>query len=187
MTKRRSSKSSDPSPLSNAVPSRDEVIAELSEAFDNVTRAGGVSWTESEALDNFALPAQCAAARASDKDRHWRELANDPKWRPFPGVGGFSFLDEIGLRYYLTPMLIRYASPLSPADTAANPGDVLGLIEQASGPSDDRAEPALSRDQLRALARYVLHMSRAVSRQQHRFGSECVWSEALENRWKRYL
>lgn len=87
--------------------SRDDLIAEVHEAFRDVSREGGVSWSEAEVIDDYGGPAKCAAARKSDRDTHWSQLLDDPNWNPAPGVGGFSFLDPIGFRYYLPVVMIR--------------------------------------------------------------------------------
>lgn len=83
------------------------LIAEIHDAFKGVTREGGVSWNEAYAIDDYASDEERERARASDTDHSWQELVDDPEWRPRAGFGGFSFLDPIGFRYYIAPMLIR--------------------------------------------------------------------------------
>lgn len=86
---------------------RDSILKEIDVAFAGVTREGGISWSEAVALDNYGTDEECQEARAKDKDISWKELVTDPHWRPLPGVGGFSFLDAIGFRYYLPAAMIR--------------------------------------------------------------------------------
>ena len=86
---------------------RQSLIAEIHEAFAQVAREGGVSWNESKVHDDYGGPEECAKARRSDKDTHWSQLVDDPAWAASSGIGGFSFLDPIGFRYYLPPTLIR--------------------------------------------------------------------------------
>ncbi len=87
---------------------RQSVLKEIYDAFGDVSREGGVSWSESVVLDDYGDEEECAEARASDKEAHWSQLVDDPSWRCTLGTGGFSFLDPIGFRYYLAPVLVRY-------------------------------------------------------------------------------
>ncbi len=84
---------------------RDKVQQRLREEFCDVTRDGGVSWSQTEVIDDWGTDEQERAARASDRDRDWLEVANDPLW-PKPN-GSFSFLDPIGFRYYLAAAMFR--------------------------------------------------------------------------------
>lgn len=83
------------------------VEAQIRAAFKGVTRDGGVSWSEAESIDMYETEEQLAAARASDTEQCWEDLIDDPNWDEGVGVGGFSFLDEIGYRYYIAPAMIR--------------------------------------------------------------------------------
>lgn len=89
------------------IPKRDELIAHVEEAFKDVSRKNGVSWSESEVIDDYGGDQARLEARKLDQDYHWSELVDDPEWDPERGVGGFSFLDAIGFRYYLAPSLVR--------------------------------------------------------------------------------
>ncbi|MFO0858656.1 MAG: DUF6714 family protein [Phycisphaerales bacterium] len=82
--------------------------AEINAAFSDVTRADGISWNETYAIDYYRTDEECATARLSDRDTHWKQLTDDENWLPFPGVGGFSFIDSKGFRYYLPPTMIRF-------------------------------------------------------------------------------
>ncbi len=86
----------------------DAIIADIESAFRDVTRGdAGVSWNECVAIDDWKCEDECQAARRTDTDLHWTEFAYDTQWNPFPGVGGFSFINLEGFRYYLPAMLIR--------------------------------------------------------------------------------
>ena len=85
---------------------KEELISQLHSVFGNVTREGGVSWNEAGAIDGYGSEAECVAARASDRDRCWMDVAEDDwrwshNWRPW------SFLDSIGYRYYLVAAIAR--------------------------------------------------------------------------------
>ena len=83
------------------------LIAEIHEAFHGVSRADGVSWTQSIAEDLYWTPEQLQESGLMDTDQCWEDLIDDESWRDAPGVGGFNFLDPIGFRYYLPAAMIR--------------------------------------------------------------------------------
>ena len=85
---------------------RDALVEEIDAAFANVSRSGGVSWSETRVLDMYGSDDERNAARGQDTDRSWSELVDDPQWNA-TGIGGFSFLDPIGRRYYLPAAMIR--------------------------------------------------------------------------------
>ena len=68
---------------------------------------GGVSWSESRVVDDNGSDAKRAAARSKDTESGWQDLVEDEKWDPEMGVGGWSFLDSIGFRYYLPAAMAR--------------------------------------------------------------------------------
>lgn len=83
-----------------------DLIEEIRLAFRDVTRGGGVSWAQTEILDNYGLPPR-GKPIYHDRDDHWEDLIDDAEWHLDPGVGGHVFLDEIGFRYYLPAAMIR--------------------------------------------------------------------------------
>ncbi len=84
------------------------LLAEIDAAFANVTREGGVSWSETEVLDGqCATSDQRIKARAKDTEKTWNELVEHNGWETDRGTGGFSFLDSIGFRYYLPAAMKR--------------------------------------------------------------------------------
>ncbi len=83
------------------------VEAQIRAAFKGVTRDGGISWSETDSIDLHETEEQQAAARASDAEQCWEDLVDDPNWDEGIGVGGFTFLDAIGYRYYIAPAMIR--------------------------------------------------------------------------------
>ena len=95
---------------------RQSVLAEIHEAFQDVSREGGVSWSESEVIDDYGDDAERDEARSRDLDTHWTQLVDDPNWHCEPGVGGFTFLDPIGFRYYLAPGLVRIVRDINATD-----------------------------------------------------------------------
>lgn len=84
---------------------RARVLDLIEETFGQVTREGGVSWSEAAVLDDYGSEEEQAKARASDKDKKWRELVRHPDFRI--DFGNFAFLDPIGFRYYLPAVLVE--------------------------------------------------------------------------------
>lgn len=160
-------------------PERDALIDAIREAFRDVSRAGGISWSECDVLDGYGSPEECAEARASDKDRHWSELVDDPKWQPFPGMGGFSFIDGIGFRYYLPVTMIRF---LMGEITEWYNGHLLYVIHRFVPNSSGM----YSSEQLRCIARFVEFMAKYDSTG-YRTAKETEWLDALESTWRKYL
>lgn len=85
----------------------DRMEEEIRSVFADVTREGGVSWSETEVLDAYGSELERREARANDTELHWTDLVKDEKWNPDCGVGGWSFIDAIGFRYYLPAAMIR--------------------------------------------------------------------------------
>jgi len=86
-------------------PSATALIEEIYEAFRNVTREGGVSWSEAHVIDMYGSMEERDRARRQDKDKSWTELVTTD-WTPDAGIGGFIFLDPIGCRYYLPAAMV---------------------------------------------------------------------------------
>ena len=136
---------------------RQSVIVEIHEAFADVSRQGGHSWSESEVLSNYGSEEECVEARRSDKDTHWSQLVDDESWSASSVFGGFAFLDPIGFRYYLPPSLVR---------CVRNDDDVPDLdskLSQASPELEDYRRTQLSlldNRQRRCIAQCLLFMAR---------------------------
>ncbi len=89
------------------------LIAEITAAFDGVSRAGGVSLHESEVLDWAGPDDARAAARLLDTDTRWQDVSDaDAKYYH----SSMYFLDAIGFRYYL-PVFMIYALRYSSLET----------------------------------------------------------------------
>lgn len=83
------------------------LLKAIEAAFDGVSREGGVSWREAEAIDQYASPEECKAARGLDRDQRWQDLIEDPEWPGYESPPQWSHLDPIAYRYYIPPALIR--------------------------------------------------------------------------------
>jgi len=156
---------------------RDALTREIQAAFHSVVRGKGISWNECLARDNYESEAVCLVARDSDKDTHWSQLVDDPSWEPFTVLGGFSFIDAEGFRYYLPPTMMRLVQGDS---TEGYPGHLLELI----GRFTDQEHLALwSPEQLRCIALFIAFMATLESELDWKH----PWVAALESRWRAYL
>jgi hypothetical protein len=162
---------------------RDALIAEINESFRDVTREGGISWSESEQIDHYEDAATCAAARKSDLDTHWTQLVDDPKWRSDPGIGGFSFLDPIGMRYYAPAAIQRVLRQGYDAGIRFH----LGYTGKNALHDWRRSTFALFDDRQRqCVAEFLSLMARWEAAMQFE-GDTDQWLEALNTGWNVYL
>ncbi len=84
---------------------RDALVEDIRAAFSDVSRKGGTSLAEVEALDAGASERECKRIRAQQRDKHWSEVdlrTHDPHGN------GPAFLDPIGYRYHLPAYLIDH-------------------------------------------------------------------------------
>jgi len=82
---------------------RDELVESIKQAFNAVTRKGGVSLAETEPLDAGATERACLRIRAQQRDKHWSEVdlrEHDPYG------SGICFLDPIGFKYHAPAYMI---------------------------------------------------------------------------------
>jgi hypothetical protein len=157
------------------------MLKEIHEAFREMTRVGGVSWTESIAIDEYAEHNR-AEYRAKDTETSWTELPDDPNWRVDMGVGGFSFLDPIGFRYYLPAAMI----------VAARGGYDEGINFHLTLPKKFLREHSLSKwslldgNQRRCVRHFIEYMIRAYETRPewHEEYSLNSWRKAFDSYWK---
>ena len=147
------------------------IIEEICIAFADVKRDGGISWSETEVIDGYGSEEERQQARGSDKDTHWNQLIDDPKWQPF-GFGGFNFIDEIGFRYYLPPTMIRF---LRGDITEYFGGHLLSKIDGFVREGD----PMWTTEQLESIARFILFMAASDPDAEGRR----AWESGLKTRW----
>lgn len=161
---------------------RDALIADIHRHFADVTRVGGVSWSESEVIDDWGSEEDCATARARDTEASWTELVDDPEWSTWTGFGGFSFLDGIGFRYYAAAAMVRCLSTIEDC----------GVLFHLDRPRSDK----LAKQQLAkftpvqsvCVARFLDFMARAVESTFSRDDADFAgWRAALESRWIEFL
>lgn len=161
---------------------RDAIIAEITAAFKDVSRGqNGISWNETMEIDNWEPEDKCAAARLSDIDTHWSELVDSPDWQPFPGIGGFNFINTEGFLYYLPPTMIRF---LGGKTSEWFPGHLLKSIDRFT---ESHLLSLWTESQLRSVARFIAFMARHDTELLLDPGEENPWVEAIRGRWGKYL
>jgi len=79
------------------------VIAEITAAFDGVSRKGGVSLSEAWVIDDYGSDEERAEARKEDTETRWQDV---PERDIAYGSSCLSFLDDIGFRYYLPAYIV---------------------------------------------------------------------------------
>lgn len=90
----------------NSSPEALSLIAEIRKVFGKVGRGKGVTLHETAVIDQYGSEAERQKARRNDTDCHWWEVKDE--WiEEIRGVGGLSFLDGEGFRYYL-PAYLTY-------------------------------------------------------------------------------
>lgn len=173
MTENAPKNDADGTPLISA----QALIAEIQAAFKGVSREGGLSWSQCVALDHYEDPTE---ARKLDTDTHWLQLVDDVKWQPFPGIGGFSFIDAEGFLYYLPPTMIRFVR----GDRSAyDPDHLLGSIRRFFKESPTLFDPAMRR----VLSRFMMYMARHDREMGYFDDQHNPWQEALDLGWQHYL
>ncbi len=96
-----------PMPTTPQDPDTELLLSELVEAFSNVSRVNGRSWTDAMALDLMGVPRVDFPIVHREDDQSWIDVADDAGWDPYRGVGGWPFLDGVGFRYYLAAAMYR--------------------------------------------------------------------------------
>lgn len=183
-------------PIQNAAlaAERDAMLDEIRRVFADVTREGGVSWSEADVIDGNGTAKAMSAARAACKDRGWTELAADESWAIHPGWGGFAFLDPIGFRYYLPAAMTRALLTLESATLDTS------LIAHTHDKYKTKQLSLLTPDQCLCVARFLSLLDRIERDENDRKRSVATfwswgpldegvsqWSSALNSRWKQLL
>ena len=84
-------------------PRIDQLIVEITAAFDGVSREEGITLHQALAIDDWKTPREQLAARRLDIDQRWQDVPGDAivAWE-----SALSFLDAKGFRYYLTAFMV---------------------------------------------------------------------------------
>jgi hypothetical protein len=132
------------------------------------------------ALDHYRPEKELLEARRADADTHWSVLVDDQDWNPFPGIGGFSFINLDGFKYYLPPTMIRF---LRGDRSEWYPGHLLRSIEEFT-----EQESQWTHDQLVAIAHFIDYMSRYDPDHAHAENDSDwdTWKKAMKRRWHKF-
>jgi hypothetical protein len=82
----------------------DELIAEITAAFDGVSREDGTTLHEAEAIDDWKSDEECRAARRLDTEQRWQDVPYEDIWAC---CSALSFLDAKGFLYYLPAFMVH--------------------------------------------------------------------------------
>lgn len=109
-----------------------------------------------------------------DTEESWESLVDDPNWHHEVGVGGFSFLDPIGFRYYIAPAMIRCIRERG--------GEFVSYALTPSGDFTREMWSLLTAKQSQAIARFVrLMIAMHVADGNGIYGES--WSHAYKTHW----
>lgn len=165
---------------------RDRLIAKIGEAFRHVTLTGGRSWVQCELLDT-GLSTAHAPHSHRQRERPWQQLVDEPGWQPFPGVGGFAFIDAIGFRYYLPPTMIRFIrGDVSHYYDTHLPSIITGFVPMHGVTVEQDDDARWSVRQLRCIAQFIAFMASDRSSNADD-ESRAAWQAMLDAGWRRYL
>lgn len=90
------------------------LIAEITTAFNGVSREDGITLHEAQALDDYAGPEERAIARALDTESRWQDVPTEDITQ---GYNVLCFLDPKGFRYYIPAFLIWYLTSEEDSNT----------------------------------------------------------------------
>ena len=135
-----------------------ELIAEITAAFDGVSREDGITLHEAIAIDDWKTPEEQLAARRLDTEQRWQDVPDDAI---VACESALSFLDAKGFRYYLPAFM---ACGLRNCDTDA--GRIVDTCEyhllhesqkslRQSEPSSIVAKYGFTNAQCRAIAHFL--------------------------------
>lgn len=82
---------------------RNTLVAEITAAFDGVSREDGTTLHGAQAIDDWKSPEEQRPARHLDLEERWQDV---PDADIFACCSALSFLDERGFRYYIPAFMI---------------------------------------------------------------------------------
>lgn len=87
-------------------PEARQILDEIRRNFAEVSRDNAVTLHETQVIDRYGSMTERQTARKLDTDTHWFEVRDE--WiESVTGIGGLSFLNDEGFRYYL-PAYMSY-------------------------------------------------------------------------------
>ena len=96
-----------------------QLIREIETAFDGVSREGGISLHQAQALDECRHEDEVAQAGTLDTETRWQDV---PKSDLCKMDVAMCFMDDIGLKYYLPAFMVYSIKHYETCETnSANP------------------------------------------------------------------
>ncbi|QKX17657.1 DUF6714 family protein [Microbulbifer sp. YPW1] len=126
-----------------------EIIERIKKAFDGVSRIGGMTLSQSTALDDGFSEEEVLAIPPTEQDEKWTEV---PDKELEENDFGLANIDEIGFRYYLPAFMIyslKYGEE-SPSNVCNHTGHML------CSPWDHT--DTFSSEQKKAIKKYLKYM-----------------------------
>lgn len=158
-----------------------ELIAEITVAFDGVSRQDGVSLRESQVIDDYGSNEERAQARAQDTQARWQDVPDeDIGWSD----AVLNFLDAKGFRYYIPAFIVWYLKYVDiPNDWNDNPLD--SVVSHLARPSlaDNRGLEhckILTQEQSKVIAHFLVFEAEREAKFRAEFKAE---QEADWRRW----
>ena len=108
------------------------LIEKITQAFEGVSREGGVSLSEAWVIDDYGSDEERAEARARDSDKKWEEV---PDKDIHFGYSCFSFLDDIGFAYYIPAYMTWYLRNIDSEDPEVVNSNTFEFLIYSLGPS----------------------------------------------------
>lgn len=169
---------------------KERLVAEIRLAFASTKLGSGLSFAQAELLDAYE-PIEAVRASRKEEPPHWSTLVDDPRWYPFPGLGGFVFMDVHGFRYYVPPTMIRMLRNVKERDPR--------FAEFITQFLSHRTDELLSSEQRLCVAKFLEIMSDIESDELRQWAVENpwggippdhesdLWQTTLDSFWNRYL
>ena len=112
------------------------IIAEIEAAFDSVSRDGGVSLHQADAIDDYASGTEQEEARKIDRDSRWQDVPDD---QIAAHCDALSFLDAIGFRYYIPAFMVWMLKDPARMDLNTSASTVFALTQPVcKNPADEK-------------------------------------------------
>ena len=159
---------------------RDELIHQITDAFEDVERGDGISLHEAAAIDGYRMAEECAAARQQDTERSWQDVPAQDIEDNYPVL---TYLDAEGFRYYLPAFMVW---SLKNYQTSASVSVDAPIYELDLSGNEDRRERKMeqfrlfSDEQRVAACRFLRFMSEQVD------ADASMARPALDNYWGQF-
>lgn len=112
---------------------RDEIIADITEAFGGVRR-GEITIHEANVIDDCGSEAERRAARARDTEKRWQDVP-DSDIESYPSA--LSFLCPESFRYYVAAYMVWSLRYYRTSDSASSDFTIYAFTPNTNKPNDE--------------------------------------------------